>query len=285
MLSTNLFLCLRKSLLFAVFAFLLMPSCLFLLACNKSEDTTGQDEITLPGVPVKVMTYNIYGARADLGAPADLPKIAAVINKYKPDLVSLNEVDMNTNRTGKGVYQADSLAKLTGMYSFFVKAIDYAGGEYGDAVLSRFPLLETKAFNIGFVQEGSERRSVAMVKVKVQDKELYFASTHLDHKGNESNRLYQAEELRKIVAGVNGLLIIGGDFNAVPTSQTMTIIQEYLTAGTKSFSPTFPSTNPTTCIDYLLYKPAGDFYVQSYQVIQEPDVSDHCAVISIMRIK
>lgn len=260
--------------------------CMLWNACDKKEnepETTGPANA---GIPVKVMTYNIYGARASSGAPADLEKIADVINKFQPDLVALQEVDVYTERTGKDVHQADSLGKLTGMNAFFAMAKTQGSGEYGDAVLSRFPLLETKAYNMGIAPTlGGERRSFALVKVKVEDKELYFASTHLDHLSNEANRLVQAEELRGIVGGINGNLIVGGDFNAIPTSQTISIIKEYLTIGTTTFSPTFPSNAPNRTIDYLMYKPSSAFYVQNYQVIQEPDVSDHCAIFSIMRIK
>lgn len=260
--------------------------CLLLSACDKKEGEVEEPNPILSGVPVKVMTFNIYGARASSGPPADLKKIASLINKYQPDLVALQEVDVYTERTGKDVHQADSLGKLTGMHAFFAKAIPRGTGEYGDAVLSRFPLLETKALNMGVSPElGGERRSFALVKVKVEDKDLYFASTHLDHLSNETNRLLQAEELRGIVAGIDGPLIVGGDFNALPTSQTIAIITQYLTIGTKTFTYTFPSNAPNRTIDYLMFSPSSGFYVQNYQVIQEPDVSDHCAVLSIMRIK
>lgn len=263
-----------------------LSACCLWMSCEKNEEVKKDPEPTLSGVPVKVMTYNIYGARASSGPPADLKKIAAVINKYKPDLVALQEVDVYTERTGKDVHQADSLGKLTGMNSFFAMAIPRGTGEYGDAVLSRFPFVETKAYTMGVTpQLGGERRSFALVKVKVEDKELYFASTHLDHLSNEANRLLQAEELRTIVGEINGPLIVGGDFNAIPTSQTISIVKEYLTIGTTTFSPTFPSDAPNRTIDYLMYKPSSAFYVQNYQVIAEPDVSDHCAIFSIMRIK
>lgn len=263
---------------------------LFLLAvgvaCNKSDHGPLDGNQELKGTPVKVMTYNIYGARASNGAPADLRKLADVINKYKPDLVALQEVDVYTKRTGITVHQADSLGKLTGMHAFFAKAMDQGGGEYGDAVLSRLPILSSKAYSMGVApQLGGERRSFALIKVAVEGEEIYFASTHLDHLSNEANRIYQAEELRGIVNGVGGKLIVGGDFNAIPTSSTISIIQEYLTIGTSSFSPTFPSDKPTKTIDYIMFKPASAFYVQNYQVIQEPEVSDHCAVLSILRIK
>lgn len=264
-----------------------LSACCLWMSCNKDEETEKAPEPALSGVSVTVMTYNIYGARPAFGLPpADLKKIAAVIKKYKPDLVALQEVEVYTERSGKDVHQADSLGKLTGMHSFFAMAQPSDGGQFGDAVLSRFPFVETKAYNMNASPElGGQRRAFALVKVNVEDKDLYFASTHLDHLSNEANRLYQAEALRTIVGEINGTLIVGGDFNAVPSSQTIAIIKQYLTIGTSTFSPTFPSNAPTRTIDYIMFKPSSAFYVQNYQVIQESDVSDHCAVFSIMRIK
>lgn len=62
------------------------------------------------------MTYNIYGARATSPAnAADLDAIAEVIRRQNPDFVTLNEVDVFTNRTGKDVHQARDLAEKLGM--------------------------------------------------------------------------------------------------------------------------------------------------------------------------
>lgn len=257
-----------------------------LLSCGSSEESS--NELPVPeGVPVTVMTYNTYGARPAFGEPpSDLPMLAAVINKYQPDLVALQEIDVNTRRSGVNVNQADSLAKLTGMSCFFAKAIDKDGGIYGDAVLSRYPILESKAYNMGpDPQLGGENRSVALIKVKIENKELYFAGTHLDHLSSDANRIFQANLLKEIVEGIDGNLILGGDFNAVPTSEPISIIKEYMTMGCKKFSPTFPSSDPAKTIDYLMYRPANNFFVQNYMVIDEPNASDHCPVISIIRIK
>lgn len=246
-----------------------------------------EDLQELEGFPVTVMTYNIYGARPAFGKPpANLPEIAAVINRYKPDFVALQEVDVFTRRSGKDVNQADSLAKLTGMSCFFAKAIDKDGGSYGDAVLSRHEIIASTAFKMGVdVMLGGEMRSVAMVKVNINNKPLYFASTHLDHLSDETNRIHQANELKSIVESVDGNLILGGDFNATPGSQTISIIKEYLTLGCKNCSPTYPSNNPARTIDYLMYKPLNNFIIQNYMVIDEPYASDHCPVISIIRVK
>ncbi|WP_343745289.1 endonuclease/exonuclease/phosphatase family protein [Chitinophaga sp.] len=273
--------------------YLVISLLLLLCACSKSD---GKKED--PPAPVKekirlkVMTYNIYGARASTGAPADLSLLAKVINEQQPDLVALQEVDVFTNRTGITVHQAKELAALTGMEWFFTKAIDVSGGQYGDAVLSRLPIKESKRYALPVDPNVSgEFRSVAMIKVNKEGKDFYFASTHLDHLSQEENRLVQAAELKKIVAALDLPLIMAGDLNAVPSSQTMNIIRSFMNLGCTQQCPlTFPSNKPDRTIDYIMTTPNGGFSVSAYQpltgYIADKNVyaSDHCAVVATISI-
>ena len=93
---------------------------LVVAACNKDENYNDKygDRAVIPpkGQSLRVMTYNIYGARATSPAnAADLDAIAEVIRRQNPDFVTLNEVDVFTNRTGKDVHQARDLAEKLGM--------------------------------------------------------------------------------------------------------------------------------------------------------------------------
>lgn len=265
---------------------------LIVFACNKPNEMPPDPGAGTSKPVVKVMTYNIYGARASSGAPADLALLAKVIDEEKPDLVALQEVDVFTRRTGTTVHQARDLAALTGMEWHFVKAIDQTGGEYGDAVLSRLPIHSKQGFMLPVTpQLSGEFRSVALIQVEKEGKKFYFASTHFDHLAQEDNRLLQAQELKKIVAGIGGPLIVAGDLNARPESQTMTIVHSYLNSGCMQQCPrTFPSDNPDRTIDYILSAPAGKFSVVNYRALtgylsgEKKYASDHCAVIASYKL-
>ncbi|MGN7820550.1 endonuclease/exonuclease/phosphatase family protein [Chitinophaga sp. 22536] len=273
--------------------YLVISLLLLLCACSKSDGKKeGPPAPVKEKIRLKVMTYNIYGARASTGAPADLSLLAKVINEQQPDLVALQEVDVFTNRTGITVHQAKELAALTGMEWFFTKAIDVSGGQYGDAVLSRLPIKESKRYALPIDPNVSgEFRSVAMIKVNKEGKDFYFASTHLDHLSQEENRLVQAVELKKIVAALDLPLIMAGDLNAVPTSQTMNIIRSFMNLGCTQQCPlTFPSNKPDRTIDYIMTTPNGGFSVSTYQplpgYIADKNVyaSDHCVVVATISI-
>ncbi len=215
------------------------------------------------------MTFNIYGARASSGTPADLQVLAKVINDAKPDLVALQEVDVNTQRTGTTINQAKELAALTGMEWHFAKAMDLQGGAYGDAVLSRLPVISTKSYALPVDPDvGGETRSVAMIRVKKEDKEFYFASTHFDHLSQEDSRILQANEFNKIVKALDLPLVAGGDLNALPDSKTIGIIRGVMNLGCPQQCPlTFPSSQPNRTIDYIMTAPTNKFSVTNYAAL------------------
>lgn len=272
---------------------------LVVAACNKDENYNDKygDRAVIPpkGQSLRVMTYNIYGARATSPAnAADLDAIAEVIRRQNPDFVTLNEVDVFTNRTGKDVHQARDLAEKLGMEWHFSKAIDRDGGEYGDAVLSKYPILEKRSYRLPCAAEQpGEDRSLCVIRVQIDGKDLYVASTHLDHLSGDASRLVQATEIRRIRdTELEGNLILCGDLNAIPSSNVIATMTSFLTNTGPIDQYTFPSDDPSRKIDYIMYAPIEHFGVQNCQVVSRGDqqvggvdASDHRPVIADIRFQ
>lgn len=272
---------------------------LVVAACNKDENYNDKygDRAVIPpkGQSLRVMTYNIYGARATSPAnAADLDAIAEVIRRQNPDFVTLNEVDVFTNRTGKDVHQARDLAEKLGMEWHFSKAIDRDGGEYGDAVLSKYPILEKRSYRLPCAAEQpGEDRSLCVIRVQIDGKDLYVASTHLDHLSGDASRLVQATEIRRIRdTELEGDLILCGDLNAIPSSNVIATMTSFLTNTGPIDQYTFPSDDPSRKIDYIMYAPIENFGVQNCQVVSRGDqqvggvdASDHRPVIADIRFQ
>lgn len=272
---------------------------LVVAACNKDENYNDRygDRAVIPpkGQSLRVMTYNIYGARATSPAnAADLDAIAEVIRRQNPDFVTLNEVDVFTNRTGKDVHQARDLAEKLGMEWHFSKAIDRDGGEYGDAVLSKYPILEKRSYRLPCAAEQpGEDRSLCVIRVQIDGKDLYVASTHLDHLSGDASRLVQATEIRRIRdTELEGDLILCGDLNAIPSSNVIATMTSFLTNTGPIDQYTFPSDDPSRKIDYIMYAPIEHFGVQNCQVVSRGDqqvggvdASDHRPVIADIRFQ
>lgn len=272
---------------------------LVVAACNEDENYNDKygDKAVIPpkGRSLRVMTYNIYGARATSPAnAADLDALAEVIRRQNPDFVTLNEVDVFTDRTGKDVHQARDLAEKLGMEWHFSKAIDRDGGEYGDAVLSKYPILETRSYRLPCAAEQpGEDRALCVIRVQIDGKDLYVASTHLDHLSGDASRLVQAAEIRRIRdTELEGDLILCGDLNAIPSSNVIATMTSFLTNTGPIDQYTFPSDDPDRKIDYIMYAPIEHFGVQNCQVVSRGDqqidgvdASDHRPVIADIQVQ
>lgn len=236
---------------------------------------------------LRILCYNIHHANPP-SKPGliDMDAIARVIKKEKPDIVALQEVDINTGRSGQ-IDQAKLLAEKAGMkVHFFAKAIDHDGGSYGVAILSNFDLLETHNHPLPDDPTlTSEPRVLATARMKTpQGFEFIFATTHLEVRG-ESNRLIQIAEIAKIANNTLLPMIVAGDFNAMPDSETIHTLDQHFQRTCETCDPTIPVINPTRAIDFIAFRPKNKFKVITHTVIQEPYASDHLPIFSILEIQ
>ncbi len=86
---------------------------------------------------LRVVSYNIRNGH---DVRHDMSLLAADILSVGADIVGLQEVDVGTSRAG-GRDTLDELARALGWeHCAFCRAIDFAGGQYGTAILSRYPI-------------------------------------------------------------------------------------------------------------------------------------------------
>ncbi|MEO7823076.1 MAG: endonuclease/exonuclease/phosphatase family protein, partial [Gemmatimonadaceae bacterium] len=90
------------------------------------------------GPQVRVLVYNIHAGKDAKGVD-NLARVAEIVRSTGADIALLQEVDRGTTRSGK-VDQLAVLSRLTGFHAAFGKTLDYQGGDYGIAVLSRWPI-------------------------------------------------------------------------------------------------------------------------------------------------
>ncbi|HLR37624.1 MAG TPA: endonuclease/exonuclease/phosphatase family protein [Chitinophagaceae bacterium] len=262
--------------------------------CNKNDSDsvppTDDDTTIQQDVVIKVMSYNIHRGvpPKSKSGDVDLTKVADVIKAHDPDLVGLNEVDKFTRRSGVSLNMAKKLGELTGMYYYFAKAMDYDGGEYGDAVLSKFPIIDSTRYALPPNNvNGIEPRDIAMITVKVGDQKILFASTHLDHTGDEQYRILQANAIvNDILPNLKYPLIMAGDWNATPKSEPISILTETLTPGCygDGCPLTFPYDFPSRTLDYVMYMPKHKFVFLDYQSVSGITASDHLPVVAKIRL-
>jgi len=231
---------------------------------------------------LRVLTYNIHhGAGTD--GRLDLERIAEVIKRQRPDVVALQEVDNGTRRTG-GVDQAAELGRLTKMHAAFGKAMDYDGGEYGEAVLSRVRPAAVTNHALPRAGGGEPRAALAVRLPLGEDgPEHVFVGTHLDHLSADARQVQARLLVERLAKDADAPVILAGDLNAEPDSDVMkTLFEHWADAAAESPKPTSPSAKPSVRIDYVLYRPAAAWRVVEVQVIDEPVASDHCPVLAVL---
>jgi endonuclease/exonuclease/phosphatase family metal-dependent hydrolase len=184
------------------------------------------------------------------------------------------------------VDQAAILAAQTGMQVYFAKAIDHEGGDYGVAILSRFPLTEAQTIHLPeTANPGSEDRVVAMAKVALPNgKKIFFASTHLDV-SNAAVRDEQATRINKIAAGKKLPFVLAGDLNCKPESASYQILLQKFTPSCTDCGFTIPVEHPNRVIDHILWTNTKRFRVATSKVINEPYPSDHLPVVAEVLIR
>jgi endonuclease/exonuclease/phosphatase family metal-dependent hydrolase len=231
---------------------------------------------------VRVLTYNILHG-ATLKGDFDLDRIAMVIREADPDLVALQEVDFFTNRA-RGMDLATELGIRTAMAPLFGMAMPFDGGEYGEAILSRYSFLCTKVHALP-AREGKEpRAALAATLVLKSGDTINFIGTHLDHTRDETDRINQANRLNRLFTFHERPAILAGDLNATPGSKTMEILFGKWTPSFPEYEPTFPSTAPTRKIDYILFRPARRWRVIERSVMDDKVASDHCPVLTVLEL-
>jgi endonuclease/exonuclease/phosphatase family metal-dependent hydrolase len=206
----------------------------------------------------RVMSYNI---RHGLGADSvlDLNRTAGVIRSAGADIVGLQEVDRRTTRSG-GVDQAAELGRLTGMYYFFGKNINYQGGEYGNAVLSRYPIRHQTHTLLQRVDTTLEQRGVNRAIIDLGGVEVVLLNTHLDHTAGDADRLHSIAQIKTMVQSYGARpVLICGDFNARPDSEpyaqmAVDFSDAWAVVGDGN-GYTFSSTLPNRRIDYVWFTP------------------------------
>ncbi|MDR3142508.1 MAG: endonuclease/exonuclease/phosphatase family protein [Tannerellaceae bacterium] len=233
-----------------------------------------------------ILSYNVHHCNPPSKENfIDIAAIAKVINSVKPDLVALQEIDVNTERSGSHINQAEELGRQTGMYSFFVKTIDFQGGAYGIAVLSKYPFISTRAIELPMEHNaGGEPRAVAFVVVEpVEGHKIAFASTHFDLE--EENKKLQINSIIDYVQDINIPVILAGDFNAEPDSYVIQALDKVFQRTCIRCPFTIPEIEPSHTIDYISFTPKGSFEVVKHEVINEDYASDHLPVFAIVKKK
>ncbi len=232
---------------------------------------------------VRVAAYNIKHGRG-MDDRVDLSRIAAVLRSLDADVITLQEVDDRTERTG-GVDQVEVLADLLGYEGVHGPHRPYQGGFYGNAVLTRLPIQRQRTHSIP--PASGSALTVHEVEVLLSDERLpslSVVSVHLA--GSDHERMAQADSVTSYFAGRTTPVVLAGDFNGRPGSPVLTRLARDWTIVVKDGPPfTYPSDAPDREIDFVMLRSTDPIEIVSHRVVDEAVASDHRPLIAEIRVR
>lgn len=237
------------------------------------------------GEELRLLSYNLRHGTAMDGSPA-MDRQIAIMKRVNADVIGLQEIDKNCGRSG-AVDQPAILAKGTQSSSHFGSFMNYNGGQYGMAMLSKLKVTESKVLRLPAGRE--PRVAVILELLTAQKNRLLVANVHFDWT-DEALRAPQAKALIAYLDTKDIAAVVLGDYNAAPGSATLELFRQ---AGFRFLDKpkdkrlTWNAREPSVEIDHVAIRNAANttLHALSIEVLDEPESSDHRPVFATLRIE
>jgi endonuclease/exonuclease/phosphatase family metal-dependent hydrolase len=251
-----------------------------------------------PPLPVRLVSFNTHHGVGDDGRH-DLPRLAQVLAAADADVICLQEVDRHFGPRSEDVDQALLLARALDMQLAWGPAIDEprpggrSRGEYGNALLSRLPILISDVHRL---PGRGEPRSALRTMIELDGATLWVTATHLSRSG--SDRTAQVAALADLHTGPMEAGVIVGDFNTGPDAAELAALRERFTdawelanergdrAGWRFWQQeqgnTHPARGPHRRIDQAWVTPG--ITVTAAQVLDGAGASDHLPLLIDLQV-
>jgi endonuclease/exonuclease/phosphatase family metal-dependent hydrolase len=223
---------------------------------------------------LNIVTYNIQHGRG-MDGQFNLKRTAYVLTILDPDVVLLQEVDCRRPETRMS-HQAAFLARMLNMNYIYAAVKHYRTGSYGNAILSCYPIFNPK----NHILPGEDgRRCCLQVEIETPGVSITVFNLHLGLKSAE--RYYHLEEIiLPRLRAVSTPVLLGGDFNVLPESTEISLVQKYLRDSFQANSGesihTFSADKPRARIDYIFLDKHWELI--DYKIISPTMASDHLPV-------
>lgn len=241
---------------------------------------------------LRLLSYNIHKCIGGIDRRFNPYRVGEVIGHYSPDLVFLQEVDAEARRSGY-FRLVDLLGDMLRYRhrTWFGNVNVRTGGQYGNAILSRHPLLHTQ--NVDLTIPPRKRRSVvhAHTRVRLPDgrtRTVHLYNMHLGLSGRE--RKVQLETFLASHPFANlhprAPIIVAGDLNDVWGELGA---QKFVPVGFRGLDQplrTFPAYAPLRALDAVYVR--GDIdvvHARTASVRAARYASDHLPLIADLELR
>ncbi len=227
-------------------------------------DTAPETNAEEEPLMLNFVSYNIAAGRQ---VSYSMRTLAGDLKEVKADIVGIQEVDQNCDRSGN-IDTVKLLSRTSGLehYAFF-KGIDLGAGEYGVAILSKYPILETERVELS--SNGHEQRVVGRALIDVNGTHINFFVTHLSYE-DKATRTGQFAELAAILSA-HAPYVLVGDFNTADFDEYAVLTGAATVNDHDHSVVTFPQNDSS--IDNIVY--TADRWQFGAPAVRENDHSDH----------
>jgi len=196
--------------------------------------------------PLMLATWNIHGAVGHDGR-FDPPRIAAVLKEMNADIIALQEVPLGGHQWPNVLH---GLERVLGLVGVAGPTFDVSGRHFGNAILSRYPMLSTRKIDISF--GSAEPRGALDADIYCHGCRMRVVATHLGLRAAE--RTAQVQRLLGCFDTPEMPVILMGDVNewfvwGRPLRQLISHFQAVPAPAT------FPSTCPVLALDRIWIRP------------------------------
>jgi endonuclease/exonuclease/phosphatase family metal-dependent hydrolase len=245
---------------------------------------------------MRLATFNILHGRSTTDSVVDLGRLRACVTALNPDVLALQEVDLDQERSGMADLTAVAAEAMGAVSYRFVAAISGTPGAtwmaatgdlapglagYGIAILSRYPVSTWQVLRLPHIPlrfpmyvAGSHRirmvkeepRAAMVAILDTPSGPLTVANTHLSFVPGWNR--WQLRRLMRDLRGFPGPHVLMGDLN-----MTAAAAARHSRLRPLAITPTFPAVEPRRQLDHIF---TGDATLScTHNCAPQMSISDH----------
>lgn len=238
---------------------------------------------------MKLVQLNIWGGKLQYQIPDFL-------NSIQPDIVCMQEVNDLPGPSGALFVTLDELQEKCGFEHRFMSPTYSSkymnrSTKYGNAILSKLPTKQTNTIfthgsykdNFDLMEDDFNTRNLQHIQLSVESQTIHILNHHgyliIGSKAGNDETVRQMHLVANYLDALHGPILLAGDFNLTPPSESMGIINSKLRNLSLEHNLTSTYThfnnNQEVC-DYIFVN--DQVRVASFEMSDEI-VSDHKALI------
>jgi endonuclease/exonuclease/phosphatase family metal-dependent hydrolase len=224
---------------------------------------------------IRFMTWNIHGT-IGFNPRFDLSEVIALIRRWKPDVIALQEVDSRRPPESEDAFAF--LQGALGRHGIPAHSISTADGHYGQILISSCPIVSSEIHDIS-APEREPRRAIR-AELETPAGPVRVVATHLGLSIGE--RRQQAQLLLKLTGAPDMTTVVLGDFNDWFFVGSVRAVLARALPGRSRFR-TFPSFFPLMRLDRIYCRPSSAVH-NIYTDRNARRISDHLPVIADLAV-